>query len=341
MIQHAIQRVISHENLMPGEAEAVMGEIAGGNATGAQIGCFLAALRMKGETAGEIASFARVMQACAVPIRPRVPGLLVDTCGTGGDREVSGGTFNISTAAAIVAAAAGVPVVKHGNRSVSSRSGSADVLEALGVTIDQTPADAARTIEETGIGFLFAPRYHPAMKHVAPVRSEMGISTVFNILGPLLNPAMAQARLIGVYDPGLVPVVAGALKELGVRRAMVVHGDGLDEITITGPTLVTELRDTILTTREITPEEFGITRGEMESIRGGTPRENAAIIRSVLSGTGGACTDIVALNAGAAIYLGEKAPSVQEGVRAAYDAIRSGRAARTLEDLIRVSGSAA
>jgi anthranilate phosphoribosyltransferase len=341
MIQQAIQRVISHEDLMPDEASAVMNQIAGGEATGAQIGCFLTALRMKGETASEIASFARVMQACAVPVNPRVSGLMVDTCGTGGDRESSGGTFNISTAAAIVAAAAGVTVVKHGNRSVSSRSGSADVLEALGVTIDTTPEAAARTVEETGIGFLFAPHYHPAMRHVAPVRKEMGIYTVFNILGPLLNPARAQARLIGVYDPGLVPIVADALRELGIQQAMVVHGEGLDEITVTGTTLVAELRNGTLTMGEITPEGFGFPRAGMECIRGGTPEDNAEIIRSVLSGKPGPCQDIVALNAGAAVYLGGRAATHSDGVRMAGEAIRSGRAERKLEDLVRVSGSRA
>lgn len=339
MIQHAIQRVIAHQNLMPDEATAVMDQIAVGDATSAQIGCFLTALRMKGETASEIASFARVMQACAIPVNPRVSGMMVDTCGTGGDREISGGTFNISTAAAIVAAAAGVPVVKHGNRSVSSKSGSADVLEALGVTMDQTPEAAARTVEETGIGFLFAPQYHPAMKHVAPVRKEMGIYTVFNILGPLLNPARAQARLIGVYDRRLVPIVADALRELGIPRAMVVHGQGLDEITITGPTQIAELSQGSLAMKEITPEDFGISRAEIETIRGGTPEGNASIIRSILSGTPGPCQDITALNAGAAIYLGEKAETLHDGVRMAYDAIRTGRAAGKLADLIRVSGS--
>lgn len=339
MIQQAIQRVISRQDLMPEEATAVMGQIAGGTATGAQIGCFLTALRMKGETASEIASFARVMQECAVPVNPRVSGMMVDTCGTGGDRENSGGTFNISTAAAIVAAAAGVPVVKHGNRSVSSKSGSADVLEALGMTIDQTPGAAARTVEETGIGFLFAPQYHPAMKHVAPVRKEMGVYTVFNILGPLLNPARAQARLIGVYDPKLVPIVADALRELGIRHAMVVHGEGLDEITVTGSTLVAEIKEGDLTLKEITPEEFGITRSGIETIRGGSPEVNAAIIRSVLSGVPGPCRDIVALNAGAAIYLGGKACTLAEGVRLAHGSITSGRAAAKLADLIRVSGS--
>ena len=339
MIQQAIQRVISHENLMPEEATAVMDQIAGGNVSGSQISCFLTALRMKGETASEIASFARVMQACAIPVNPRVSGLMVDTCGTGGDRGTSGGTFNISTAAAIVAAAAGVLVVKHGNRGVSSKSGSADVLEALGVTIDQTPEAAARTVEKIGIGFLYAPQYHPAMRHVAPVRKEMGIYTVFNILGPLLNPARAQARLIGVYDPKLVPVVADALRELGVQRAMVVHGDGLDEITVTGSTLVAELTHGTLKTRMISPEECGVSRTGREALQGGSPEENASIIRSVLSGTPGPCRDIVAMNAGAAIYLGGKAENLPDGVRAASEAISSGLAYEKLADLIRVSGS--
>lgn len=338
MIHQAIERVISHEDLLPEEAMAVMDQIAGGNATGVQIGSFLTALRMKGVTAAEIASFARVMQECAIPVTPRVSGMMVDTCGTGGDRTGSGGTFNISTAAAIVAAAAGVLIVKHGNRSVSSRCGSADVLEALGVTIEQTPEASARTVEETGIGFFFAPRYHPAMRHVAPVRKELGIYTVFNILGPLLNPARAQARLIGVYDPALVMVVADALRELGVQRAMVVHGDGLDEITNTGSTLITELNQGSLNIRTITPEEYGIPRAGREMLRGGTAEENAAIIRSILAGTPGPCLDIVAFNAGAAIYLGGKATDLQEAIQFAYAAINSGKAAEKLDELIRVSG---
>jgi len=266
--------------------------------------------------------------------------MMVDTCGTGGDSG-SGGTFNISTAAGIVAAAAGVVIVKHGNRSVSSRCGSADVLEALGVTIDQTPEAAATTVEEAGIGFFFAPKYHPAMRHVAPVRKELGLYTVFNILGPLLNPAQAQARLIGVYDPSLIMVVADALRELGVERAMVVHGDGLDEITITGSTLIAELNNRELNVRTITPDEFGISQADIGTIRGGDPKQNAAIIRSVLSGTPGPEQDIVALNAGAAIYLGSKAEDLQEGVSRAYIAINSGAAARKLEELVRISGRAA
>ncbi|MDD1727617.1 MAG: anthranilate phosphoribosyltransferase [Methanospirillum sp.] len=341
MIHQAIERMISREDLLPEEATAVMNQIAEGNATGAQIGSFLTALRMKGATAGEIASFARVMQECAVPVTPQVSGMMVDTCGTGGDRSGSGGTFNISTAAGIVAAAAGVLIVKHGNRSVSSRCGSADVLETLGVTIEQTPEAAAKTVEETGIGFFYAPRYHPAMRHVAPVRKELGIYTVFNILGPLLNPARAQARLIGVYDPGLVMIVADALRELGVQRAMVVHGEGLDEITVTGSTFIAELNQGTLNFSTITPEEFGIARSRNETIRGGNPEENAAIIRSVLSGTPGPCQDIVALNAGAAIYLGGKATNLHDGVNKAYHVIRLGKATEKLDELIRVSGRAA
>ncbi|WP_319579968.1 anthranilate phosphoribosyltransferase [uncultured Methanospirillum sp.] len=339
MIHQAIERVIARENLLPEEATAVMDQIATGNATGAQIGSFLTALRMKGVTASEIASFARVMQDCAIPVTPHVSGTMVDTCGTGGDSG-TGGTFNISTAAGIVAAAAGVLIVKHGNRSVSSRCGSADVLEALGVTIEQTPESAARTVEEAGIGFFFAPQYHPAMRHVAPVRRELGIYTVFNILGPLLNPAKAQARLIGVYDPSLVMIIADALRELGVQRAMVVHGEGLDEITITGSTLVGELLDGRLSVRTITPEEFGIKRADIRMIRGGEPAENAAIIRSVFAGTPGPALDIVALNAGAAIFVGGRAADLNEGVKLAYTAIRSGAAAQKLDDLIRLSGRA-
>jgi anthranilate phosphoribosyltransferase len=238
-----------------------------------------------------------------------------------------------------VAAAAGVLVMKHGNRSVSSRCGSADVLEALGVTLDQTPEAAARTIEATGMGFLFAPHYHPAMRHVAPVRKELGIYTVFNILGPLLNPARAEGRLIGVYDPALVMIVAEALRELGVKRAMVVHGEGLDEITTTGSTLIAELKDENLEVSYVSPEEFGIPRADISSLRGGTPEENAAIIRGILAGTKGSSQDIVAFNAGAAIYLGGKTDSFAEGIKKAYETIQSGAAAKKLELLIQVSGS--
>ena len=241
MIQEAIRDLISGKELNSFKATAAMDQIAKGEATNAQIGGFLAAMRLKGESASDIAAFARVMQRYAVPVVPRVNGMIVDTCGTGGDGISSGGTFNISTAAAIVAAASGATVVKHGNRSVSSRCGSADVLESLGVTLDQTAEAAIRTVEEIGIGFLYAPYYHPAMRHVAQVRKELGVHTVFNILGPLLNPAHAQARLIGVYEPALVPLIAETLRELGVQRAMVVHGDGIDEITTTGATQIAEL----------------------------------------------------------------------------------------------------
>jgi anthranilate phosphoribosyltransferase len=339
MIQHAIQQVISGYDLLPEEAAAVMDQIAGGDATNSQIGSFLTALRMKGETASEIASFARVMQKCAIPVTPRISGIMVDTCGTGGDKSIPGGTFNISTAAALVAAAAGVLVVKHGNRSVSSQCGSADVLEALGVTMDQTPEAAARTIEAIGIGFLYAPHYHPAMRHVAPVRKELGVYTVFNILGPLLNPARAQSRLIGVYDPRLVPLIALTLQKIGVQTAMVVHGDGLDEITVTGPTDVAELKNGKITMQTIIPEEFGISCAGKAALQGGNPEKNAKIIRAILAGEPGPCQDVVALNAGAAIYLGGVAPDLWKGVSLAYKTIRSGAPTGKLDDLIRISGS--
>ncbi|MFH0968122.1 MAG: anthranilate phosphoribosyltransferase [Methanobacteriota archaeon] len=339
MIQQAIQRVISRQDLLPEEAVAVMNQITGGDATSAQIGSFLTAMRMKGETADEIASFVRVMQKCAIPVNPRVSGIMVDTCGTGGDKTGSGGTFNISTASALVAAAAGVLVVKHGNRGVSSQCGSADVLEALGVTLDQTPEAAARTIEAIGIGFLYAPQYHPAMRYVAPARKELGVHTVFNILGPLLNPAKAQSRLIGVYNPELVPLIAETLQKIGVEQAMVVHGDGLDEITVTGPTHVAELKNGQVTMKIITPEEYGIPCVEKKTLQGGTPEKNAGIIRSIFAGESGPCQDIVAFNAGAAIYLGGGAKDLHSGVFQAYAAIRSGAAAGKLNDLIRMSGS--
>jgi anthranilate phosphoribosyltransferase len=337
-MQAAISRVMERGDLAPAEAAAVMACIAGGHANDAQIGCLLGALRTKGETAGEIAAFARVMQDAAVPIHLDVSGPVVDTCGTGGDCQ---GTFNISTAAAIVAASAGATVVKHGNRGVSSRCGSADVLSALGVKIDLPPGDSLRMVRETGFGFLFAPLYHPAMGRVAPVRREIGARTVFNILGPLLSPVNADARLVGVYDPALVPVMAGALSNLGVRTAMVVHGSGLDEITVTGPTTIAYLDGETVSVTTVTPEEFGIARAPPASLAGGTPDENAALVRSVLGGAPGPCQDIVVLNAGAALVLGGLSPDIATGMTLARESITSGAAARKLDQIVQVSEGAA
>jgi anthranilate phosphoribosyltransferase len=299
------------------------------------MGAFLAALKLKGETAEEIAAFGDVLRRHACMIAPRVMGTLVDTCGTGGD---GARTFNISTAAALVAAGAGVPVVKHGNRRVSSACGSADVLEALGVRVDLLPDDVTSMVEEIGIGFLFAPRFHPALLHAARVRRDLGFSTVFNLLGPLLNPAGAQARLCGVYSPALIQRVAEALRALGAERAMVVHGDGLDEITVSGSTFVGELSQGRIRQYSLAPERFGIARAPRSALAGKGPEENAAIIRGVLSGEEGPARDVVVMNAGAAIYLGGVADTLSGGMFKAVEAIDSGAAQRKLQVLATRSG---
>jgi anthranilate phosphoribosyltransferase len=317
--------------MAPDEAAATMNTIMDGDATPAQAGAFLAALHMKGETAEEIAALARVMRAHAVTVKP-VPGkTLVDTCGTGGDGAQ---TFNISTACAFVAAGAGVPIVKHGNRAMSSRCGSADVLAALGVSLVTDPSVQARIVEQVGIAFFFAPVYHPAMKHVAAARQETGFRTVFNILGPLSNPAGAQAQLLGVYSPGLTGTVAEVLRLLNLSRAMVVHGSGLDEITTTGETLVSELYDGTVRDYTITCDAFGITPASPKDLAGGDAAENARILRSVLEGETGAARDIVLLNAAAAIYLGGRARDLHEGVRLGEVSIDSGSASARLDALI-------
>jgi anthranilate phosphoribosyltransferase len=337
MIQKALGLLIEGEDLTPGEAAEVMKEVMAGEATHAQVAAFITALRMKGETETEITAFARVMRGCGVVLRPKVDGILVDTCGTGGDNA---STFNISTAAALVAAGAGVPVVKHGNRSVSSRCGSADVLEALGVGLTSTPIQVTSMIERHHIGFLFAPLYHPAMRYVVTPRKELGIRTVFNLLGPLANPAGAQAQLLGVYDPRLTRKIASVLSSLGVSKAMVVSGGGLDEISTTGPTRVSELNEGVIHTYEIRCEEFGISPAVRGALRGGDASMNAGIIRAVLSGENGPGRDIVILNAAAAIYLGKKANSIEEGISRAETAIDTGKASKILEQLILETGAA-
>ena len=338
MIREAIAWVSSGTDLSPAEAGGVMEEIMRGAATPAQIGGFLTALRMKGETVIEIAAFARAMRAAAVPVSLPSPGARVDTCGTGGD---GAGTFNISTAAAFVAAGAGIPVVKHGNRGVSSRCGSADVLEALGVDVAIPPERVADVLSAAGIAFLFAPAYHPAMQYVRAARQEIGIRTVFNLLGPLTNPAGAGAHLLGVYDPRLTLPVARVLGDLGAERAMVVHGAGLDEIATAGPTTVAELRDGEVTTYTLDCTEFGIPRSSVAAIRGGGPEENAATLLAILSGEEGAARDIVLLNAGAAIYLGGKARDIAAGIARAETSIDSGAALDRLRRLVGATGGGA
>ncbi len=335
-IQDAIAKLVERMDLTEAEAEEAMKYIMSGKATQAQIGSFLTALRTKGETVEEITAFARVMREFAARISPKVDGLLVDTCGTGGD-EIK--TFNISTAAMFVAAGAGVRIAKHGNRSVTSKAGSADVVEALGVRIDLPPEEVQRCIERIGIGFMFAPRFHIAMKHAIGPRKEMGIRTVFNILGPLTNPASAQAQVIGVYDATLTDKLARVLKKLGCERAIVVHGvDGLDEISTLGRTQVSELNRSGIRTYMIEPEDFGIERVKPDAIAGEELEENVRMLLRVLHGETGPKRDIVLLNAAAAIVVGGKAGDLREGISIASDSLDSGRAYEKVVQLVKATG---
>jgi anthranilate phosphoribosyltransferase len=324
-----------------------MSEILSGGATDAQIGALLVALHMKGETVEEIVGFAEAIRAAATPLELTrnsaldVSGTerdaLVDTCGTGGDAS---GTFNISTATALTLAGAGVRVAKHGNRSVTSKCGSADVVEALGVRIDLPPDRVAACLDQVGIAFLFAPAMHSAMKYVQPARRELRLRTVFNLLGPLTNPAHASAQVVGVYSNDLVEKVADALRLLGLRRALVVHGmDGLDEITITGVTKVAEVRDGVVRKYEVMPELFGMKRAPMESLAGGDAIANAAIIRAILSGEKSPKRDVVLLNAAAALVAAGRADSIMDGLPAAADSIDSGAAQAKLNRLIEFTTS--
>jgi anthranilate phosphoribosyltransferase len=288
---------------------------------------------MKGESVSEIAGCARAMRRSAVPVRPQRRDRLVDTCGTGGD---GAGTFNISTTAAFVVAGAGQPVAKHGNRSISSRCGSADVLEALGVNLDLTPDQVAASVDEVGIGFLFAPKLHPAMKHAIGPRRELGVRTIFNVLGPLTNPASASAQVVGVYDPDLTETLARVLGTLGSEAAFVVHGSGgLDELTTTGLNRVSVLRDERVETRTFDPADLGFPRARLSDLRGGDARENAAITREILSGRlNGARRDVVVLNAAAALVAGGEAQSLPEGIRLAKHSLDRGSAQRVLDHLV-------
>lgn len=328
MIREAIKAVVAGRDLSPSDVEAAMDTILCGEATPAQVAAFIVGLRMKGESSDEIAAAARSLRKHCEAIRPNVDGPLLDTCGTGGDGLH---TFNISTASAVVAAACGVSVAKHGNRAVSSKAGSADVLEALGVRID-LPAEAVRRcIEEVGIGFLFAPSHHAAMRHAAPIRRELGIRTLFNLLGPLSNPASATHQVVGVFDSSRVEQLAGALGALGLDAAWVVHGDGgLDEVSPSGPTLVAELRDGAVRTFEVTPEDFGIAPVALESLRGGDADQNADIIRRVLGGELGPARTAVLVNAAAALCVTGVAASPKAGAERAAEAIDSGAAEQTL-----------
>jgi anthranilate phosphoribosyltransferase len=329
LIQTAITRLLDGKQLARAEARAVMDEIMSGEATAAQIGGFLVALRAKGETPDEIAGCAEAMRAHVLAVRPKREDL-VDTAGTGGD---GARTINISTAAALVAAAAGAAVAKHGNRAVSSACGSADVLEALGFNLEQGPERISQSIDELGFGFLFAPSHHPAMRHAAPVRRELGTRTVFNILGPLTNPAGARAQVVGVYSPTLVRTVAEVLARLGARRAFVVHGaGGIDELSPVGSNLVAEVVDGSVRERELDPEvELGLPRCAIEDLRGGAPAENAQAIRDVFDGADGGRRSAILLNAAGAIAAGGHAADLREGLELARKAIDSGAAAARLE----------
>lgn len=337
MITEAIQQLLEGRDIGRDTARAVMQQIMEGEATDAQIGAYLIALRLKGETADEIAGSAELMRQKATPVKTsRQP--LVDTCGTGGDGS---GTFNISTAVAFVVAGAGLAVAKHGNRSISSQCGSADVLKELGVDIAIGPDRVGRCIDEAGIGFLFAPALHGAMKHAIGPRREIGVRTVFNALGPLTNPAGAGRQLIGVYAPGLTEALARVLGTLGSQRAFVVHGsDGLDEITLTGPSRVSRLdEDGAVSTFELAPEDLGLQRCQAADLKGGDPARNAALLIEVLDGAAGPRRDVVLLNAAAAIVAGGLEDELAGGLERARQALDSGRARQALEDLKRVSNA--
>jgi len=335
MIQAAISKLLDGTQLARAEARAVMDEIMRGEATPAQIGGFLIALRAKGETPDEITGCAEAMRDHVLAVRPRRDDL-VDTAGTGGD---GAHTINISTAAALVAAAAGAAVAKHGNRAVSSACGSADVLEALGFTLELEPQRIAKSIDELGFGFLFAPSHHPAMRHAAAVRKELATRTVFNVLGPLTNPAGARAQVVGVYSPELVRTIAEVLARLGARRAYVVHGGGgIDELSPVGPNLVAEVVDGRVVERRLDPEaELGIPRCSIDELRGGSPAENAQAIREVFAGRSGGRRDAILLNAAGAIAASGHAADLQEGLEVARRTIDSGAAGERLELLIAFS----
>ncbi len=339
MIKEAIQALVDGHSMTEAEASSVMEEIMEGKATPAQIAAFITALRFKGETVDEIVGLAKTMRAKSVHVQVSMP--VVDTCGTGGDGLC---TFNISTAAAFVAAGAGLTVAKHGNRAMSSQCGSADVLEALGVKIDLNAEQVKRCLEEVGIGFMFAPLFHPAMKYAAAPRREIGIRTVFNILGPLTNPAGAEYQVVGVPNSALGKKVASALFRLGTIHAIVLCGsNGMDEISISGRTAIWEVRQGEELDKDsffsVNPEYFGLKRAPAKTVRGGTPQENAEIIRSVLKGEKSPRRDAVLMNAAAALLAGDKAEALPSGIELAGKAIDSGRAKQKLEQLIKLSNS--
>jgi len=338
MIQQAIHEVLSGKNLDYETARATMAEMMDGTATAAQMGALLAAMRMKGETVEEITACASVMREKGLKINP--VRNVIDIVGTGGDGT---GTFNISTTSAFVAAAGGVPVAKHGNRGVSSKSGAADVLECLGINLNLTPKQSEEILNKSNICFMFAQIYHSSMKYAAPVRREMGVRTIFNILGPLSNPAGATMQLMGVYDAKLVEPLAMVLSNLGVVRGLVVNGsDGMDEVTLTGGTNVCEIRNGRLNQYEITPEQFGLKRCKPEELQGGTPEQNAQITLNILNGKEtGAKRDVVILNSAMALYLGIDNCTVEQAIKLAADIIDSGRAAAKLDEFRRLTNEVA
>jgi anthranilate phosphoribosyltransferase len=336
MIKEAIAQVVEGEDLSMEETAGVMSEIMSGEATPAQIASFITAMRMKGETALEIAGCARTMRDNALHVNPKRTDV-VDTCGTGGD---SSGTFNISTTVAFVAAGAGLGVAKHGNRSITSQCGSADLMEALGVKIELTPEQVAQCVDEVGIGFCFAPAFHPAMKYATPVRQELGLRTLFNILGPLANPARARRQLIGIYSADLTETLAEVLRAMESEQAFVVHGaDGLDELSTTGKNKVSELRDGSIKTYQIDPAELGLGKSKLTDLLGGTLEENAEITRSILAGKQGPKRDVVLLNAAAVLVVGGKANDLAEAVPMAAEAIDSGKSLRKIDELVKMSQS--
>jgi anthranilate phosphoribosyltransferase len=335
-IREAIGKLVNREHLSEAETIDVMDQIMTGEATPLQVAAFLTALRMKGETVQEITGAARVMREKVHRVGVKANRVL-DTCGTGGDQK---GTFNISTTAAFVVAGAGITVAKHGNRSVSSQSGSADVLAALGVKIDASKEKVEECLEKIGIGFLFAPLLHEAMKYAVQPRRDIGIRTIFNLLGPLTNPAGATHQLTGIYDGGLTELIAQVLRNLGTVRAMIVHGlEGLDEISLSGPTRVSELKEGQIRTYTLTPEELGLERCRLEELLGGSPEHCAHALRGVLGGEKGPKRDVVLLNAGAALYVARAADSFAEGMHLAAQSIDSGKAREKLELLIQTTNS--
>ena len=336
MIKEALSKIVSRSDLTMAEAREVMREIMKGEATQAQIGAFLTALRMKGETVDEIAGCAQAMRESAIPVKPN-RNQLVDTCGTGGDGS---GTFNISTTVAFVAAGAGLAVAKHGNRSVSSRCGSADLLQALGVNLELTPEQVAQCIDEVGIGFLFAPKLHPAMKYALAPRQEIGLRTIFNILGPLSNPAQAKRQLLGVYHSDLTELMAEVLLALGAEHAFVVHGaDALDELSVTGQNKISRLHNGHIETYYLDPQDLGLPRAKLSDLAGGSVEDNAAITKALLAGKDGPKRDVILLNAAAVLIAGGKASSFSDGLKLAAEAIDNGSAQRKLHQLVEFSRS--